>query len=150
MRDTGFSPERLEIEITESVLLDSSGASAKTLSALRASGIKIALDDFGTGYSSLGYLIELEVDRIKIDRSFIQHVDIPRSRSIVQAIAAMAKAVNVSITAEGVETHEQFNFLAQIGCDHFQGFLFSKHLSAARLTDLLFKEPALSAQVNAA
>lgn len=150
LRDTGLSPERLEIEITESVLLDSSGASAKTLSALRASGIKIALDDFGTGYSSLGYLIELEVDRIKIDRSFIRHINIPRSRSIVQAIAAMAKAVNVSITAEGVETHEQLHFLAQIGCDHFQGYLFSKPVSAARLTDLLLDEPALSERVSAA
>lgn len=142
LRDTGLSPERLEIEITESVLLDRSGASAKTLSALRASGIKIALDDFGTGYSSLSYLIELEVDRIKIDQSFIRHIDIPRSRSIVQAIAAMAKAVNVSITAEGVETHAQLHFLAQVGCDHFQGYLFSKPVCAARLTDLLLEEPA--------
>ncbi len=139
LRDTGLTPERLEIEITESVLLDSSGASAKTLSALRASGIKIALDDFGTGYSSLSYLIELEVDRIKIDQSFIKHIDIPRSRSIVQAIAAMAKAVNVSITAEGVETHAQLHFLAQVGCDHFQGYLFSKPVSAARLTDILLE-----------
>jgi diguanylate cyclase (GGDEF)-like protein len=143
LRDTGLSPERLEIEITESVLLDSSGASAKTLSALRARGIKIALDDFGTGYSSLSYLIKLEVDRIKIDQSFIRHIDIPRSRSIVQAIVAMAKAVNVSITAEGVETHAQLHFLAQVGCDHFQGYLFSKPVCAARLTDLLLEEPVL-------
>lgn len=137
MRDTGLSPERLEIEITESVLLDSSGASAKTLRALRASGIKIALDDFGTGYSSLSYLIELEVDRIKIDQSFVRQIDIARSRSIVQAIAAMAKAVDVSITAEGVETHAQLHFLAQVGCDHFQGYLFSKPVCAAGLTELL-------------
>jgi diguanylate cyclase (GGDEF)-like protein len=150
LRDTGLSPERLEIEITESVLLDGSGASAKTLSALRASGIKIALDDFGTGYSSLGYLIELEVDRIKIDRSFIQHINNPRSRSIVQAIVAMAKAVNVAITAEGVETHEQLHFLAQIGCDHFQGYLFSKPVSATRLTELLLDEPKLLARIGAA
>ena len=137
LRDAGLSPERLEIEITESVLLDSSGASAKTLSALRAQGVKIALDDFGTGYSSLSYLLKLEVDRIKIDRSFIQHLDAPRSRSIVQAIVTMAKAVDVAITAEGVETHEQLHFLAKTGCDHLQGYLFSKPITAARLTELL-------------
>jgi len=150
LRDSGLSPERLEIEITESVLLDGLGSSAKTLSALRASGIKIALDDFGTGYSSLSYLIKLEVDRIKIDRSFIQHLNVPRSRSIVQAIVAMAKAVNVTITAEGVETHEQLHFLAQSGCDHLQGYLFSKPVSATRLTELLRDEHKLPAAISAA
>lgn len=150
LRDTGLSPERLEIEITESVLLDGSGASAKTLSALRANGIRIALDDFGTGYSSLSYLIKLEVDRIKIDRSFIQHINVSRSRSIVRAIVAMAKAVNVAITAEGVETHEQLHFLTQTGCDHLQGFLFSKPVNAARLTELLRDEPVLLVEASAA
>jgi diguanylate cyclase (GGDEF)-like protein len=144
LRDAGLSPDRLEIEITESVLLDSSGASARTLSALRASGIKLALDDFGTGYSSLSYLIKLEVDRIKIDRSFIQHITTPRSHSIVQAIVTMAKAVNVAITAEGVETHEQLHALTRMGCDHLQGYLFSRPVSAARLTELLRDEPTFA------
>jgi diguanylate cyclase (GGDEF)-like protein len=150
LRDTGLSPERLEIEITESVLLDGSGASAKTLNTLRASGIKIALDDFGTGYSSLSYLIKLEVDRIKIDRSFIQHLNTPKSRSIVQAIITMAKAVDVAITAEGVETHEQLHCLAQMGCDHLQGYLFSRPVSAARLTEILRDVPLLESGVSAA
>lgn len=144
LRDAGLSPDRLEIEITESVLLDSSGTSARTLSNLRASGIKLALDDFGTGYSSLSYLIKLEVDRIKIDRSFVQHISTPRSHSIVQAIVTMAKAVNVAITAEGVETHQQLHALAQMGCDHLQGYLFSKPVSAARLTALLRDEPTFA------
>jgi diguanylate cyclase (GGDEF)-like protein len=150
LRETGLSPDRLEIEITESVLLDGSGTSSRTLRVLRASGIKIALDDFGTGYSSLSYLIKLEVDRIKIDRSFIQHLNAPRSKSIVQAIVTMAKAVNVAITAEGVETHAQLHFLAQTGCDHLQGYLFSKPVSAERLTELLRGELELVPQVGAA
>ena len=140
LRDTGLSPHRLEIEITESVLLDASGASARTLKALRNGGVRIALDDFGTGYSSLSYLIKLEVDRIKIDRSFIQHLDAAQSRSIVQAIVTMAKAVNVAVTAEGVETHAQLIFLAQTGCDHLQGYLFSKPVGALHLTELLMAE----------
>ena len=140
LRDTGLSPDRLEIEITESVLLDASGASARTLKALRAGGVRIALDDFGTGSSSLSYLLKLEVDRIKIDRSFIQHLDAAQSRSIVQAIVTMAKAVNVAVTAEGVETHAQLIFLAQTGCDHLQGYLFSKPVGALHLTELLMAE----------
>lgn len=140
LRDTGLSPNRLEIEITESVLLDASGASARTLKALRAGGVRIALDDFGTGYSSLSYLLKLEVDRIKIDRSFIQHLDAAQSRSIVEAIVTMAKAVNVAVTAEGVETHAQLIFLAQTGCDHLQGYLFSKPVGALHLTELLMAE----------
>lgn len=150
LRDSGLPPQRLEIEITESVLLDNSGASAKTLRALRSSGVRVALDDFGTGYSSLSYLIKLEVDRIKIDRSFIQHLDAPQSRSIVEAIVTMAKAVNVAITAEGVETHEQLHFLAQMGCDCLQGYLFSKPVSADRLTELLRMDGNLSPRVTAA
>jgi len=143
LRDTGLSPDRLEIEITESVLLDSSGASARTLKALRDGGVRIALDDFGTGYSSLSYLIKLEVDRIKIDRSFIQHLDTDQSRSIVQAIVTMAKAVNVAVTAEGVETHAQLIFLAQTGCDHLQGYLFAKPVSALQLTEHLMAERSM-------
>jgi predicted signal transduction protein with EAL and GGDEF domain len=137
LHESGLSPDRLEVEITESVLLDGSGASARTLKALRDGGVKIALDDFGAGYSSLSYLIKLEVDRIKIDRSFIQHLDSEQSRSIVQAIVTMAKAVNVAVTAEGVETHAQLVFLAEMKCDHLQGFLLSKPLSALQLTDVL-------------
>jgi diguanylate cyclase (GGDEF)-like protein len=143
LRDAGLSPDLLEIEITESVLLDGSGASARTLKALRDGGVRIALDDFGTGYSSLSYLMKLEVDRIKIDRSFIQNLDTDQSRSIVQAIVTMAKAVNVAVTAEGVETHAQLIFLAQTGCDHFQGYLFSKPVSALQLTELLMAERSM-------
>ena len=138
LRDTGLPPNRLEIEITESVLLDASGASARALKTLRDKGIRVALDDFGTGFSSLSYLIKLEVDRIKIDRSFVQHLDhSEQSRSIVRAIVNMAAALDVAVTAEGVETHAQLTFLSQAGCNHLQGYLFSKPVSPTRLTELL-------------
>ncbi|HRN84853.1 MAG TPA: EAL domain-containing protein [Hyphomicrobium sp.] len=133
---TGVAAERLELEITESALLDSSGASAKVLHLLRARGVRIALDDFGTGYSSLSYLIKLEVDRIKLDRSFVQELGTcPRSSSIVRSVIAMAHAVGVSITAEGVEKPEQRDFLVSVDCDTLQGYLFSPPVSALSLVE---------------
>lgn len=138
LEETGVSPARLELEITESTLLDSTGSSAKALKVLRCAGVRIALDDFGTGYSSLSYLLKLEVDRMKIDRSFVRHLgESTRSYSIVQAIVTMARAVGVAVTAEGVETRAQQEFLTDVGCDHLQGYLFSKPLSAQSLDEFL-------------
>jgi diguanylate cyclase (GGDEF)-like protein len=137
LRETGMSPHRLEIEITESTLLDGSDASTKGLKALRHAGVKIALDDFGTGYSSLSYLMRLEVDRIKIDKSFVRHLgESAQSRSIVQAILTMAHAVGVAVTAEGVETGAQQEFLSSIGCNDLQGYLLSPPVSALGLVEL--------------
>lgn len=133
----GMTPQRLEIEITESTLLGGSDASARNLNTLRAAGVRVSLDDFGTGYSSLSYLMRLEVDRIKIDRSFVRHVGkSAQSNSIVQAIVTMAHAVGVTVIAEGVETREQRDFLVSIGCDHLQGYLLSPPLSALRMVEL--------------
>jgi len=138
LSETGLAPSRLEVEITESTLLDSSGASTKVLKTLRDAGVRVALDDFGTGYSSLSYLMKLEVDRIKIDRSFVLPLgESSQSYSIVQAIVTMAHAVGVAVTAEGVETREQQEFLTLIGCNHLQGFLLSGPLPAEGLTELL-------------
>lgn len=138
LAETGMSPKRLEIEITESTLLAGTEASSRNLKALRAAGIKVSLDDFGTGHSSLSYLMKLEVDRIKIDRSFVRHVGkIEQSDSIVQAIVTMAHAVGVSVTAEGVETREQLDFLTRIGCSDLQGYLLSPPLSALRMVELI-------------
>ncbi|HEX2840027.1 bifunctional diguanylate cyclase/phosphodiesterase [Hyphomicrobium sp.] len=135
--ETGLPPNRLEIEITESTLLDASDASGRSLKALRSAGVKIALDDFGTGYSSLSYLMKLEIDRIKIDRSFVRNLgDSSQSNSIVQAIVTMAHAVGVAVTAEGVETRAQQDFLSQIGCNNLQGYLLSPPLSALGLVEV--------------
>ncbi len=136
LAETELPPTRLEIEVTESTLLDSSGASGRALKALREAGVSVALDDFGTGYSSLSYLIKLEVDRIKIDRSFVQHLS-ESSQSIVEAIVTMAHAVDVAVTAEGVETHDQKDFLTRIGCNHLQGYLLSPPLTALHMTELV-------------
>jgi diguanylate cyclase (GGDEF)-like protein/PAS domain S-box-containing protein len=138
LAETGLSPTRLEIEITESTLLESSGTSSKVLKTLRGAGVRIALDDFGTGYSSLSYLIKLEVDRLKIDRSFVQPLtESSASCSIVQAIVTMAHAVGISVTAEGVETREQQEILTKIGCNNLQGYLLSRPGSAASLAKQL-------------
>ena len=138
LAETGLSPTRLEIEITESTLLESSGTSSKVLKTLRGAGVRIALDDFGTGYSSLSYLIKLEVDRLKIDRSFVQPLtESSASCSIVQAIVTMAHAVGISVTAEGVETREQQEILTKIGCNNLQGYLLSRPASAASLAKQL-------------
>jgi EAL domain-containing protein (putative c-di-GMP-specific phosphodiesterase class I) len=136
--ETGLKPSRLELEITESVLLDSAELSALTLTALRAAGVRIALDDFGTGYSSLSYLHKFAVDKIKIDRSFVQSLDTERaSDAIIQAMVDLARAMGVDVTAEGVETAEQRDFLRRIGCDELQGFLLSRPVPAGQI-DRLF------------
>ncbi|MCC7252576.1 EAL domain-containing protein [Hyphomicrobium sp.] len=136
--ETGMPPTSLDIEITESTLIGGSEASGRNLKALRAAGVKISLDDFGTGYSSLSYLMKLEVDRIKIDRSFVRHLgESAQSESIVQAIVTMAHAVGVTVTAEGVETREQQDFLVDIGCNHLQGYLLSPPLSALRMVEFI-------------
>jgi diguanylate cyclase (GGDEF)-like protein len=138
LAETGMAPERLEIEITEGTLIGGSEATGKNLKALRSVGVRVSLDDFGTGYSSLSYLMRLEVDRIKIDRSFVRHIgESAQSNSIVQAIMTMAHAVGVSVTAEGVETREQQDFLVSIGCSHLQGYLLSPPLSALRMVELI-------------
>jgi len=145
LSEAGMDPQRLEIEITETSLIGASEISARNLKVLRDAGVKVALDDFGTGYSSLSYLMRLEVDKIKIDRSFVRHVgESARSKSIVQAMVTMAHAVGVTVTAEGVETREQQDFLVDIGCNYLQGYLLSAPLSALRMVELIANKDSKS------
>ncbi len=125
-----IAPDKLEIEITESMLIDDFEQAAYQLTRLRDLGISIALDDFGTGYSSLSYLHRLEVDVLKIDRSFVGSLDQSQSRNIVESILTLAKTLNLRTVGEGVETVEQAQFLKANGCDEMQGWLFSKSLRA--------------------
>ena len=128
--ETGMSPSDLELEITESILLDDEQVAAASLRTFRGAGIRIALDDFGTGYSSLNYLKRYPVDCIKIDRSFVSQLeDGSVSVAIVQAMVTLAHALEIEVTAEGVETEEQKRILAQMGCNTFQGFLLSAPVS---------------------
>lgn len=149
LSETDLAPDRLEIEITESTLLDEHGMSNASLATLRAAGVRIALDDFGTGYSSLSVLMNVDVDRIKIDRSFVRHLEhSPESCSIVQAIVTMAQTVGVAVTAEGVETEDQRDFLVAIGCSDLQGYLLSPPVSALDITALLAQRPELGTEVQ--
>jgi diguanylate cyclase (GGDEF)-like protein/PAS domain S-box-containing protein len=128
---TGFPPENLELEITESMVMRDAEGAIKMLHALRETGVRVAIDDFGTGYSSLAYLKRFPLDCVKIDRSFIR--DLPDDHddaSITRSIIAMAHNMKLEVVAEGVETMRQFEFLHTYGCDEIQGFLFSEPLRA--------------------
>lgn len=138
VHETGADPRRIEFEITESLLLDDSDVSRSALKMLRQEGFKIALDDFGTGYSSLSYLRRFEVDKIKIDRSFVQHLgQQDEAVAIVKAIVTLCHAMGLTVTAEGVETEDQKLFLTETGCSEMQGFLFSRALPEDQIGDLL-------------
>jgi diguanylate cyclase (GGDEF)-like protein len=135
---TDMNPKWLEIEITESYLATNAREAFLTLSKLREIEVKIAIDDFGTGYSSLSYLQKLPVDRLKIDKSFID--DLPGSVegiAITRAIIALAKTFGLSVTAEGVETKEQLEFLQQEGCDEIQGYYYAKPLKIEELKQFI-------------
>jgi diguanylate cyclase (GGDEF)-like protein len=123
-------PRALELEITEGVLLDDHHQVAEELGSLRAIGVKLSLDDFGTGYSSLSYLKRFRFDVLKIDRSFIAGLpDNPDDVSLVKAILAMAKGLDIKVVAEGVENHDQLSFVTTQGCDLVQGYLFAKPMN---------------------
>jgi EAL domain-containing protein (putative c-di-GMP-specific phosphodiesterase class I) len=127
---TGLHPACLELEITESVLMQDAETSINTLHELKEMGIKIAVDDFGTGYSSLAYLKRFPIDVLKIDRTFIRDLSVDSdSLAIVTAITALAKSLNLTIVAEGVETKEQLDYLCTKKCDRAQGFLISRPLN---------------------
>ena len=141
---SGLQPTRLEIEITESVLLQNKETTLELLHQLRALGVRIAMDDFGTGYSSLTYLQCFPFDKIKIDRSFVKDItENTGSLNIVRAVAALANGMGMTATAEGVETSEQLDKITSEGCTEMQGYLFSKPLPAAEIERLFLsgREP---------
>jgi predicted signal transduction protein with EAL and GGDEF domain len=131
---SGLAPSRLEVEVTEAVLIDDANAALDILRQIRGLGVRIALDDFGTGYSSLSYLRRFPFDKIKIDRSFVQELHTRHdSQVIVRAIRDMAQGLGMTVTAEGVETVEQAERLRRTGCEELQGFLYSRPKPAGEL-----------------
>ena len=137
---SGLAPNRLELEITESLLLEDSDASHAILHELQSFGVRIAMDDFGTGYSSLSYLRRFPFNKIKIDRSFVH--ELPASldcMTITRGIVELANGLGMTTTAEGVETSEQLYVLRTYGCTHGQGHLFSPPLPAADIAAMLKK-----------
>jgi EAL domain-containing protein (putative c-di-GMP-specific phosphodiesterase class I) len=146
---SGLAANRLELEITEAVLIRDDEAALAILHQLRGIGVRIALDDFGTGYSSLSYLQRFPFDKIKIDRCFISDIAEPDgSSSIVQAIVSIAAARHMTTTAEGVETQQQQELLRALGCSEMQGDLFSPPRSAVEINQLCFSHPEPSATVD--
>jgi EAL domain-containing protein (putative c-di-GMP-specific phosphodiesterase class I) len=140
---SGLPAHRLELEITESVLLQNSEATLSVLQELRAFGVRISLDDFGTGYSSLSYLRSFPFDKIKIDRSFVTELATREdSMAIVRAVTGLGKSLGIVTTAEGVETDAQFDLLRQEGCTQAQGYLFSPPRPAAEVETMLTKARA--------
>ncbi len=138
LRETGLPPGLLELEITESTLMDAGPTTVERLHQLRAAGVHLAIDDFGTGYSSMNYLKRFPVGMLKVDRSFVR--DLPGDAddaAITQAIIAMARSLDIGVTAEGVETQAQADFLAQAGCALTQGYLFARPLPAEELVTLV-------------
>jgi diguanylate cyclase (GGDEF)-like protein len=138
LREGGLLPDRLELEITETVMLQDTDATMATLHQLRALGAGIAMDDFGTGYSSLSYLRRFPFDRIKIDQSFVRELSSKRDcGAIVRAVAALSRELGMATTAEGVETREQLALLTSAGCTEVQGYLFSPAVPSGEVAGLL-------------
>jgi EAL domain-containing protein (putative c-di-GMP-specific phosphodiesterase class I) len=138
LKQSGLPPKRLELEITETLLLEKSSQVLATLHALRALGVRISMDDFGTGYSSLSYLRSFPFDKIKIDQSFVRDLGANRdAQAIVRSIISLGKGLGVTITAEGVETEAELSCLRAEGCHEGQGFLFSRARPNAEIVGLL-------------
>lgn len=142
LAETGFDPSRLELELTETALMSASSDVSDSLRVLRDLGVKCALDDFGTGYSSLSHIRDIAVDRIKIDRSFVNAIDTLPGAALVEAIVGLARANGLDLTAEGVESEAQLSFLCGLGCHEVQGYLLSQPVSADRIADLLADDEA--------
>jgi diguanylate cyclase (GGDEF)-like protein len=138
LETTGLNPDALELELTESILVQNASMAIATLNELKQLGIHIAIDDFGTGYASLSYLKQFPFDTLKIDRCFVQDVTSDtQNRAIMTAVIQLAHNLNLKVTAEGVETHAELAFLSQQQCDAMQGYLFSRPVPAAELETLL-------------
>ncbi|MCA1513690.1 EAL domain-containing protein [Bradyrhizobium sp. NBAIM01] len=151
LKHSGLPPRRLELEITETLLLEKSAQVLATLHALRALGVRISMDDFGTGYSSLSYLRSFPFDKIKIDQSFVRDLAANReAQAIIRSIVSLGKGLGVTITAEGVETEAELSCLRAEGCHEGQGFLFSKARPNAEIVSLLAAQRGIDRNEDAA
>jgi EAL domain-containing protein (putative c-di-GMP-specific phosphodiesterase class I) len=140
--ETGLDPHRLELELTETSIMENPEAAADLLRQLRTLGVRVAIDDFGTGYSSLSYLKKLPIDTVKLDRSFVTGATTdPNDAALVMAIVTLAHNLKLKVVAEGVETDEQKTFLRLLRCDEGQGYLFGKPVSAEIFESRLNVDP---------
>jgi EAL domain-containing protein (putative c-di-GMP-specific phosphodiesterase class I) len=142
LEETGLDPGRLDLEITETVLIDDTEMALETLTDLKALGVGLVLDDFGTGYSSLAYVKRFPIDMLKIDRSFVDGLaDGNEDAAIVSAVISMGQALHVDVLAEGVETCEQATQLQKLGCEFAQGYLYAKPLGSDSIAAFLRTPP---------
>jgi predicted signal transduction protein with EAL and GGDEF domain len=140
LTETGLAPGCLDLEVTESLAMRDTDLTSSVMRQLKRLGIKVSMDDFGTGYSSLSYLKNLPIDRLKIDQLFVREIASNRvDETIVDAVIKMAHSIGLTTVAEGVETVEQNDILARLGCDEMQGFLYSRPLPVERMSDFVGK-----------
>jgi EAL domain-containing protein (putative c-di-GMP-specific phosphodiesterase class I) len=138
LKSTGLKPEFLEVELTESMVIQNTERAGRVLNEIKKMGVRLAIDDFGVGYSSLTHLKRFPIDTLKVDRSFIRDLPKdPEDKAITEAIIAMGKSLNLTVVAEGVETQEQQSFLRGLDCDEMQGFYFSKPIAGDAFAELL-------------
>jgi diguanylate cyclase (GGDEF)-like protein len=142
LTQAGLEPRRLELEVTETVFLELTGATQKILQQIQSLGVRLAMDDFGTGYSSLGYLRKADFDTLKIDRSFVQSISVhdPESTAIIRAVVALAGSLGMKTVAEGVANEEQLQLVRALGCDRIQGFIFSRPVAASTARAMLTEQ----------
>jgi diguanylate cyclase (GGDEF)-like protein/PAS domain S-box-containing protein len=144
LQETGLAPSRLQLEITESVMVDDIDTTIQTLDALKRLGVLLAIDDFGTGYSSLNYLTSFGADTIKIDRSFVARLgDDDKAFAVIQAVTTLARTLGMKVTAEGIETNEQLSNVQSARCDYAQGYYFFRPLPGSAMTETLQRGPEL-------
>jgi len=134
---TGIEPSSLKIEITESAIIENIDSATEKLKKLKSLGLRVSLDDFGTGYSSLSYLHRFPIDTLKIDRSFVTRMSLPKNTEIVRTIVALASNLGMDVIAEGVETGDQIIQLAGMSCEYGQGYLFSKPMDSEAVMKLM-------------
>ncbi len=147
LTQAGLSPQRLELEVTETVFLELTTATQKILQQIQSLGVRLAMDDFGTGYSSLGYLRKADFDTLKIDRSFVSSISAsnPESTAIIRAVVALAGSLGMKTVAEGVSTEEQLELVRTLGCDKIQGYIFSRPVAASTVKTMLGENKSLAA-----
>ena len=140
---SGLPGERLELEVTESLLIDNRDEALAILLQLKQLGVRVAMDDFGTGYSSLSYLQSFNFEKIKIDRAFVADMeDNPQEAGIVRAVTWMGKSLNMQVVAEGVETDAQARLLQKLNCDELEGFLIAKPMAAEDVGQFIAAQPS--------
>jgi EAL domain-containing protein (putative c-di-GMP-specific phosphodiesterase class I) len=140
LTETGFPPSALVLEITETLAMQNAEATLTILRGLKELGVRIAIDDFGTGYSSLSYLTTFPIDTLKLDRSFVHTIGKARgSEEVAAAVIALAVSLEIGVIAEGVEEERQMRWLQGLGCEQFQGYLFSPALPAGECRDLVLQ-----------